>query len=277
MERDIQQLEAKAWEIRELVLDTCVRAKTGHVTSSFSSAEIMVALYHGHVLRYDAKRPQWEGRDRFILSKGQASPLLYAVLADIGFFPKDELKRFCAKDGIFGVHLQHDVKGVEITSGSLGQGLGIAAGMALAARMDKKKHRVITLLGDGECYEGSVWESAMFASHHKLDNLTALIDRNWLCVTGPTEEIVKLDPLEEKWKAYGWDTVTIDGHSVSELLKTLDHALTVKRQRPFMIIAQTVKGKGVSFMEHQHLWHGISPQGEHAVTARQELKKKRGR
>ena len=217
----IAELEKKANYIRNQVLDTCVRAGTGHVTSSFSCTEIMVALYYGGILRYDVSNPKWDGRDRFILSKGQASPLLYAILGDVGFFSEDELDKFCKADGIFGVHLQNDVPGVEITSGSLGHGLGIAAGIALAAKMDKKPYFTFALLGDGECYEGSVWESAMFASHHKLNNLIAIVDRNWLSAIDFTEEAVRLNPMDKKWESFGWKVANINGHSFEEIFQPL--------------------------------------------------------
>lgn len=271
MLNEISALEKKAHHIRRLVLDMCVRAGTGHVTSSFSSVEILVALYHGAILHYMPSNPRWNDRDRFILSKGQASPLLYAVLADVGFFKKAELNKFCKADGIFGVHLQHDVPGVEITSGSLGHGLGIAAGVAMAAKMDNKSFLTFTLLGDGECHEGSVWESAMFAGHHKLDNLVAIVDRNQYCVTGCTEDIVRLNPLDRKWESFGWDVITIDGHSIKEMLRALEGVRLRNGMRPLVIIADTVKGKGVSFMENKHLWHGLAPKGKEAEMARNEL------
>lgn len=270
----IAELEEKANYIRRQVLDMCVQAGTGHVTSSFSSTEILVALYHGGILRYDTANPKWEERDRFILSKGQASPILYVILADLGFFPESELWRFCQADGKFGVHLQSDVPGVEITAGSLGLGFGIAAGMALAAKMDKKPYTTFALLGDGECYEGSIWEAAMFAGHHELNNLIAIIDRNWLCVTDFTEQLVRLNPLDKKWESCGWEVVTINGHSFEDIFSALDGFRSPRLNKPLLIIADTVKGKGVSFMENVPLWHGIAPKGEDAELAKQELTKK---
>lgn len=266
-----KNLEAKANQLRHLILDMCVKAGTGHVTSSFSCAEIFTALFYGGVLRYDVSNPEWDERDRFILSKGHASVILYPVLADLGYYSKDELDKFCMVDGIFGVHLQDSVPGVEICSGSLGHGIGIAAGLALAARMDKKSHMVFTLLGDGECYEGSVWESAMFAGHHKLNNLVAIVDRNHLCATAFTEETVQLDPLDKKWEACGWKTVTIDGHSFEDIFAALGDYRTPKRAEPLVIIANTIKGKGVSFMENRPLWHAVAPRGKEAELAKKEL------
>jgi len=269
--RKIVELEEKAGYIRCQILDMCVGAGTGHVTSSFSCTEILVALYYGGILRHDPANPKWEERDRFILSKGQASPLLYVTLAHAGFFPENELSRFCKADGKFGVHLQCDVPGVEITAGSLGHGLGIAAGMAYAARMDHKNYLVFTLLGDGECHEGSVWESAMFAGHHQLNNLIAIVDRNWLCVTDFTENCVRLNPLDKKWEAFGWEVATVDGHSFADIFSVLGGIHSGRCNGPLVVIANTVKGKGVSFMENEPLWHGIAPKGELAEKAKMEL------
>jgi len=269
----IAKLEKKANYIRNLILDMCVQAGTGHVTSSFSSVEVLVALYYGGILRYDASHPGWDKRDRFILSKGQASPLLYAILADLGFFPTDELNKFCQADGMFGVHLQNDVPGVEVSTGSLGHGLGIAAGLALAAKMDRKSYMTFVLLGDGECHEGLIWESAMFIGHHKLNNLVAIVDRNRLCVTGFIEKIVRLSPLEKKWESFGWDAITIkNGHSFKEILSAFERCRLRRTNKPLVIIANTIKGKGVSFMENQPLWHGVAPQGKQAKIAKRQLR-----
>ncbi|MCM8768596.1 MAG: transketolase [Candidatus Omnitrophica bacterium] len=266
-------LEHKAQLLRRTVLRMCIGAGTGHVTSSFSCVELLVALYYGGILRHDPKNPGWENRDRFILSKGQASPILYAVLCDRGFFPKTWLKTFCKKNGRFGVHLQHDVPGVEVTTGSLGYGLGIGAGMALAARLNRQPFLIFVLLGDGECHEGSVWETAMFAGHQELNNLVAIVDRNWLCATDFTENCVRLNPLERKWRAFGWDVRSIDGHSFPHIFKALSGLRLRERNQPLAIIANTVKGKGIDFMENQPLWHGIAPQGKEAREALACLKK----
>lgn len=271
MKEKTNYLKKKANYIRNQILDMCVRAGTGHVTSSFSCTELLVALYYGGILRYDISNPKWNERDRFILSKGQSSVILYPILADLGFFPKKELDRFNQEDGIFGVHLQHDIPGAEITAGSLGHGFGIAAGMALAAKMDKKQYFIFTLLGDGECHEGSVWETAMFASHHQLNNLIAIIDRNWLSATDFTENSLRLNPLDEKYRSFGWDVLNINGHSFEEFFNALNGFRSNKRIRPLMIIADTIKGKGVSFMENQILWHSIAPQGEQALQAKKEI------
>ena len=267
----IKKLEEKAQYIRKQVLKMCCKAGTGHVNSSFSCTEILVALYYADILRYDPKKPECPERDRFILSKGQSSVILYPILADLGFFPEEHLDCFNQADGPFGVHLQHDVPGVEITSGSLGHGFGIATGLALAAKMNHELHMVFTLLGDGECYEGSIWESAMFASHNRLNNLVALIDRNHLCVTDFTENIVQLEPLADKWRSFGWRVREIDGHSFEQILEVLKGFRSRKYAQPLMVIADTVKGKGVNFLCDAPLWHGLAPQGDLAEEAQNEL------
>ena len=267
----INSLQQKANDIREQTLDMCVSARTGHVTSCFSCAELITTLYNGDILRYDAKNPKWEDRDRFILSKGQASPILYTVLGDRGFFPKEWCNDFCKKDGKFGVHLQCDVPGVEYTMGSLGHGLGIGAGVALAAKYNQKDYHTFVLLGDAECYEGSVWEAAMFASHYNLNNLTVIIDRNGYGVLGPTEDVVKLNELDKKFESFGWETKKIDGHSVKEIYDALSGFRSHKKDSPALIVAETVKGKGIKFMENVALWHGVAPIGDNAKRAKKEL------
>lgn len=271
MSKSIDELKKKAKHIRNQVLDMCVKAGTGHVNSSYSAVEVLVTLYYAGILRFDPKNPQWEDRDRFILSKGQASVILYPILADLGFFPEKELERFNQADGIFGVHLQHDVPGAEVTSGSLGHGFGMAAGIAKAAKMNRELKMVITLLGDGECYEGSIWETAMFASHNRLNNLVAIVDRNHLCATNFTEEIVALEPFDKKWEAFGWRVVNVNGHSFEEILEALRGFRSRKYTQPLVIIADTTKGKGVSFMCDAPLWHSIPPKGDQAVEAKREV------
>lgn len=224
-------------------------------------------------MRVDPQNPSWTERDRFVLSKGQSSVILYPILADLGFFPEEELSRFNQADGIFGVHLQHDVPGVEITSGSLGHGFGVATGIAMGAKMNRELYMVFALLGDGECYEGSIWESAMFASHNRLNNLIAIVDRNHLCVTDFTENIEELEPLDKKWESFGWRVININGHSFSEILDSLNGFRSRKHGKPLVIIADTVKGKGISFMCDAPLWHGMAPKGEFAINAKNELNK----
>lgn len=268
-----QRLRAKALELKKLMLQTCIRAGTGHVTSSLSCAEILTALFYGGILRFDPARPDWPDRDRFILSKGQASPMLYTVLADLGYFPKSDLERFAQPDGPFGVHLQKSVPGAEITCGSLGHGFGIAAGLALAAKMERQLHLVFVLLGDGECYEGSVWETALFAAHHRLNNLIAIVDRNYQCVLDFTENFLPLEPLEDKWRAFGWRVKRINGHSFPEILGALEGVRSRRSAQPLVIIADTVKGAGVDFMACNPLWHGAAPRGPEAEEALRQLER----
>jgi transketolase len=267
---DIKDLEKKANELRRMTLDMCVSAKTGHVTSCFSCAEILACLYY-KVMKHNPSNPSWKGRDRFILSKGQASPILYAVLADCNYFPKEWLNTFCQKEGKFGVHLQNNIPGVEISAGSLGHGLGIAAGIALAAKMDKEPHFTFVLMGDGELYEGSNWESAMFAASKNLNNLIVIVDRNGQCATDFTEDGVKLNPIDEKFKAFGWEVKNIDGHSIPQILEALEGFRSEKRNKPYIIIADTIKGKGAPYIESQILWHARAPVGEEVEIVKNEL------
>jgi transketolase len=268
----IELLTEKAREVRESVMRMCIAAGTGHCTSSLSLAEVMVTLYWGGFLRCDPKNPKWEGRDKLFLSKGQASPIQYVVLAKMGFFPESHLDGFAQKRGKFGVHLQKSVPGVEATSGSLGHGLGIAAGGALAALKNRRLNMYYAILGDGECYEGAIWETAMFASHNRLNNLVAIIDRNYQCVTDFTENIVSLEPMEKRWEAFGWNVKRIDGHSISEIAGALHGLRRRPSPRPTVIISDTTKGKGVDFMENVPLWHGLAPNGELASSALEQLK-----
>jgi len=268
MRKQLDELSGKSKELRKIILEMCIRAGTGHVTSSLSCIDLLIALYHGGLLNCDAANPSWPQRDRFIMSKGQGSPALYAVLADLGFFDQRELDRFAQQGGRFGVHLQHDVPGVEITSGSLGHGFGIAAGMALGAKLDRELHLVFAMLGDGECYEGSIWETAMFAAHHRLNNLIVLIDRNYMCVTDFTENLVQLEPFDQKWKAFGWDVVNIDGHSFERIFEALSSVRSRKSIRPLAVIAETVKGRGIASLCYDPLWHAVVPQGADQDAAR---------
>ena len=255
-------LQQIALRLRKRILSMCIKAGTGHVTSSASCVEILTALYHGGILRHDPNHPDWPDRDRFILSKGQASPALYAVLSDRGYFPDEWIDGFAQAGGKMGVHLQRSVPGAEITCGSLGQGFGLAVGMALAAKMDSSQHRVFTLLGDGECWEGSIWEAAMFAAHHRLSNLVGIIDRNQMSVMGRTEDIVKLETLQSKWQVFGWQTVVVDGHDLESILMAFMTAR--EASAPIMILCETIKGKGIPEIEGKDLWHGVAPTPEEA-------------
>jgi transketolase len=270
MQPVIHRLRKKANWLRNKVLDMCI-AGGGHLASAFSCVEIMVALYYGGILRFDSGNPDWDGRDRFILSKGHAAPVLYAILSDLGFFAMDELDSYCQPGSILGSHPDKIIPGVEVTTGSLGHGLGVAAGMALAAKMDNAPYMTVALLGDGECSEGSVWEAAMFASCRQLDNLVGVVDRNHLCVTGFTEDCIRLNPFAEKWKSFVWDVIEINGHSFEEIINAFKDFRRRRSGKPLMVIAHTVKGKGVSFMENNPFWHTKIPAGEQIESAKKEL------
>ena len=230
----------------------------------------MVALYYGGVARVVHGQPDDPGRDRIIVSKGHAAMVQYPILADLGFYDAAELERFTQPGGLLGMYADFRIPGIEGISGSLGHGVGMGAGFALAARQDAADYRTFVVLGDGECYEGSIWESAMFAAHHKLDNLVVVVDRNELCILGKTEDLVELGDLEEKWRSFGWEAMTVDGHSFDELMAGFAQVGST-RGKPLAIIANTVKGKGISFMEGRSEWHNRMPPEEQMVTAQAEL------
>lgn len=260
--RDNEWLEKKARQIRRETLEMCGHVGAGHVTSGFSCTELLVALYHGGILRCDPQNPDWSGRDYFVLSKGHSSTALYPVLADMGFFPKEELQRCCDPNAMLGLLLKKDVPGVEISSGSLGIGLGVAAGIALGLKMDRASNMVFCMLGDGECHEGNIWESAMFANQYRLNNLVAIVDRNYLCCTDFTENIMQLEPFSSKWEAFGWEVKHINGHRFDQIFDALDNVHAMKRAKPLVIIADTVKGKGIDFISNVPLMHGVALCGE---------------
>ncbi|HVL88396.1 MAG TPA: transketolase [Candidatus Thermoplasmatota archaeon] len=247
-----------ARRIRVSALDMIYRAQSGHPGGSFSETEILVALYFGGVLRVDPKNPSWPDRDRFIVSKGHASPGVYAALAEKGFFPKDETKGFRAIDSLLQGHVDTKVPGVEFSAGSLGQGLSFGVGCALAARMDGKSWRTFVLLGDGELQEGQCWEAAMTAAHFKLDNLTAIVDRNGIQNDWFVKETKDLGNVAAKFASFGWHAVECEGHDVGALVATLQAVDRVKG-KPRVVVANTVKGKGVSYMENNPDYHGKSP------------------
>jgi len=241
---------------------------SSHVGSILSIADILAILY-GSVLNYKSNSPRWKGRDRFILSKGHAGAGVYAALAESGFMSIDKLKTHYQDGSDLSGHVSHKgVPGVEFSTGSLGHGLPVATGMALAAKIDNKNHKVYVLMSDGECDEGSNWEAALFAPHHKLDNLVVIIDRNKLQSIHSTEDTLGLEPFVDKWQAFGWNVVEVDGHNHEQLLSACESKVVGK---PLCIVANTTKGKGVSFMENQILWHYRSPQGEEYEAAINEL------
>ncbi|MEA2053687.1 MAG: transketolase [Candidatus Thermoplasmatota archaeon] len=265
----IKDLQRKALRIRKYVIDSVYRAGSGHPGGSLSIADILSCLYF-HEMRHDPKNPGWPDRDRLVLSKGHASPALYAALAMAGYFPVSELKNL-RKTGHFlqGHPCMRKVPGVDMSTGSLGQGLSVGIGMALAGKLDKKDYRVFVIMGDGEIDEGQVWEAAASASHHSLDNIIVILDRNGLQIDGHTEEILNLEPIQWRWRSFGWDVIEIDGHDIDEILNALHEA--DKNDKPTLIIACTIKGKGVSFMEGTLSFHGKPPSDDQYVKAMSEL------
>ncbi|MTI58449.1 MAG: transketolase [Firmicutes bacterium] len=264
----------KSIEIRRSLLKTIYNANMGHTGSSLSNVDILVTLFY-QVMSYKVKDPTWEERDRFILSKGHGVESYYCILADLGYFPEKELDTFCQfKTRLIG-HPNNKVPGVEVNTGALGHGLSIAVGMALAAKLDKKGYRVFVVMGDGEQAEGSIWEGAMAASHYKLDNLIGIIDRNRLQITGNTEDIMSLEPFKEKWQSFGWKVIEVNGHDIDELLEAFN-STSEKKDKPTIIIANTIKGKGVSFMENKAAWHHKVPDKKQLEKALLELSSQEG-
>ena len=246
-------------------------AGAGHYSSTFSAAELLVALYYA-TLRIKPLEPDWPDRDRFVLSKGHAAIGLYPILADLGFFDAKLLDNYTRLGSPFGDHPDmKKVKGIDFSSGSLGHGLSIGVGLALAARMQARDHRVYCLLGDGELAEGQIWEAAMSAAHFKLGSLVAIVDRNGLCIDGPTEEVMSVEPLDERFQGFGWDTRRIDGHDFDQIISTLDTLPAPGTGRPTVIIADTVKGRGVTMMEGALNWHVGNLVGDDYDTVMAEL------
>lgn len=265
-----KDLERIANNMRIDIINMLSESKSGHPGGSLSACEIVAALYFKE-MNIDPKNPHWEDRDRFVLSKGHGAPVLYAALAERGYFPKEELNHLRKINSMLQGHPDmKGIPGVDMTTGSLGQGLAAANGMALAGKIDKKDYRVYALIGDGESQEGIIWEAAMLAAHYKLDNLTVFLDHNGLQIDGPNEEVMNIEPIDDKFKAFGWNVINIDGHSFEEILKAIDEAKNTKG-KPTMIVAKTIKGKGVSFMENQVGWHGKAPSEEEAKKAIDEL------
>lgn len=265
-----KELERRAQEVRRDVISMLTRAGSGHTGGSLSCVEILVSLYFA-VMNHRPDDPDWPSRDRFVLSKGHGCPTWYATLAMAGYFSRDELwtlRRLGSR--LQGHPCSTTTPGVDSSSGSLGQGLSVANGMALAGKMDNLPYRVYCLLGDGEINEGQVWEASMTASHYRLDNLCAILDHNGLQIDGPIVEVKNSLPHLEKWMSFGWNTLEVDGHSIPEILNALDRAETC-RGKPTMIVAHTVKGKGVSFMEDRLEYHGKAPTEEEGKRALEEL------
>jgi transketolase len=273
---EIKRLEEKAKKIRRLIIQMLAKAGSGHPGGSLSAADLITCLYFGHlptgeaILRYDPRKPSWPDRDRFHMSKGHCCPLWYAALAESGYFPLERLWTLRKLGSILQGHPDRHTPGVDVASGSLGQGLSVALGMSLAARIDKKDYRVYVLLGDGESQEGNIWEASMAASHYHCDNLCAIFDYNGFQIDGRTRDVMNLEPLIPKWQGFGWHTIEIDGHNLKEILSAYEESKATKG-KPTIIIAHTIKGKGVSFMENVVDFHGRAPTAEEAERALKEL------
>lgn len=265
------KLEKKANWVRVQILEMIASAGKGHIGGALSCTDILVSLYYGGILRFNANNPRMKDRDRFILSKGHSAAALYVILADLGFFPFRQIRDYQKEKCLLGGHPDRRIPGIEADTGSLGHGLGIGAGLALGAKMNQQDFFTFVLLGDGECSEGSVWEAAMFAAKHQLNNLIGIIDRNRLCSTDFIDECVCLDPLEDKWKAFGWNVSIVNGHSFKDLTSAFSRARKQKSSRPLMLIADTIKGKGIKFMENDPAWHHGVPKGQQLEMARKEL------
>lgn len=269
----IKFLEEKAKKIRMHVINMIYEAGSGHPGGSLSCIDIITTLYF-HIMRHNPLIPRWEDRDRFILSKGHAAPTLYAVLAEAGYFPVDELKTLRKLNSRLQGHpdANRQLPGIEVSSGSLGQGLSIACGIAISNKLDKKNNKIYVLMGDGECDEGQIWEAAMFASHYKLDNIVAIIDRNKYQIDGKTEDVMSLEPFVDKWKTFGWNIIETNGHNIPDIIAALNNIeKRDDKERPTIIIAHTIKGKGVSFMENNNSFHGKALNIEEFKLALKEL------
>lgn len=268
---DLSLLKEKARQLRLDILEMTTLAGSGHPSSSFSAVEILTALYFGDILRYRPDDPWWPARDRFIMSKGHAAPLLYAVLAHAGYFDRDQLWRLRQLDSpVQGHPIQGMLPGVEATTGSLGQGLSLGIGHILGGRLNRLDYRVYVLLGDGECEAGQIWEAAMAAAHFKADRLTAILDYNKYQETGPISREMALEPLVAKWQSFGWQVTEVDGHDIAALIPALRAAQSVTG-KPSILIAHTIKGKGVSFVEADFTFHGRALKPDQAVRAREEI------
>ncbi len=267
---DVQELEKIANQVRIGIVKEVYHGKSGHPGGSLSCADILTVLYFNQ-MNIDPKVPDSQARDRFVLSKGHASPALYSTLAERGYFDKEKLLTFRGIDSVLQGHpdMKH-IPGVDMSTGSLGQGLSCANGMAMASKLNKDGNRVYCLVGDGEIEEGQIWEAAMSASHYKLDNLCVIVDNNNLQIDGSIEEVMSSYPIDEKFKSFGFHVINIDGHSIEKIINAFNEAKTIKG-KPTAIIAKTIKGKGVSFMENQVGWHGKAPNEEQYNTAMHDL------
>lgn len=268
--KNLSELQDICKLVRRHIVEMTGAAKSGHPGGSLSATEIVVTLFYD-VMRHDPERPQWEDRDRFILSKGHACPVLYAVMAECGYTPVDQLKTLRRLGSIYQGHPDRRfIPALEASTGSLGQGLSIGIGMGLAAKLDGKDFRTYVVLGDGEIQEGQIWEAAMFAAFHKVDNVVAIVDYNGIQLDGFVKDIMEVAPLAEKWRAFGWHAIELDGHDLTAIRKALAEAES-RKGKPTCLVAHTVKGKGVSFMENNPKFHGTAPNADEVKLALQEL------
>ena len=257
--------------LRKEIFEMVIKVNQGHIASSYSQCEIVIILFYGSILRYKRNNPNYKDRDRLIISKGHSAMGIYPILADIGYFNKKELKKYGTPDGILRIYGDKSIPGIDATSGSLSQAPGIACGFCLAAKRDNRDIRSFLVLSDGEHYEGSLWESAMFAAHNKLDNLICIVDRNKQIILGKDSECLDLEPLNKKWESFGWNVHEVDGHNYDDLLHALNKS-KIQNGKPTVIIANTIKGKGISYMEDVTRWHNTMPNKNEIKIARKDLK-----
>jgi len=269
---NINLLKEKSLQVRRTILKVALSAGKGHIPPCFSWTDIATVLFYGDVLKINPNKPDWKDRDRFVLSKGHAALTLYSILADLKYFSTDELEKFATGGALLPGHPDAEIPGVEVCTGSLGHGLGVASGMAFASKKDNLSWSTYVVLGDGECQEGSVWEAIMFAGHQELGKLIAIVDRNTFGASDSTENTARLNPLDDKFKAFGWDVEEVDGHNFNSLISTLNQAnIRAHENKPLCIIANTTKGKGIDFMENSKYWHHQMPKSEQIDIAWEQL------
>lgn len=268
---DINTLKQKAKWVRQKSFLMQINAGKGHLGGALSVTDILVAIYYSGIFKLSSKQQKESNRDRVILSKGHSCLALYCVLADKDYFTKLELDKYGQNGTILGGHSDHFIPGIEVSTGSLGHGIGIGCGIALAAKLNKQDYSTLVILGDGECNEGSIWEAASFAAQQKLSNLIAIVDSNKIAATTFTKNFTGNYPWAAKWKSFGWNVIQIDGHNFKQILNSLKKAKQENRSKPLVIIANTIKGKGISFMENDHYWHHGVPKGEQIEIARKDL------
>jgi len=277
MELNKREIEQLAVKVREEIIEMLLEAKSGHCAGPLGAVEIWLVLYFSGILKYDFHKPLWEERDRVVVSNGHYAPLFYSVLAHAGYFPLEELKTLRKLGSRLQGHPHRlSLPGIETSSGPVGEGLSQAVGMALGMKMDDKKQQVYCLMGDGEQECGNTWEAVMLAGKHQLDNLTAIIDRNSIQIDGFTKNVMPLEPLKEKYESFGWKVLEVDGHNILEIKQALQSARSIF-VRPVLIIAHTIPGKGVDFMEWEYRWHGKAPNSKEAEQALQELRTIKGK